>query len=73
MPTEKEYVIRLSGFDLGQLLDDLEARAVAWRNTATYLTTGQVRTGKDAVDAVLLTEETFQEATVASSWKYVIQ
>ncbi len=37
----KEYVIRLNAFDLGQLIDGLEARAVAWRNTATYRTTGE--------------------------------
>jgi hypothetical protein len=37
----KEYVIRLNGFDLGQLLDGLEARANAWHHTALYLDTGQ--------------------------------
>jgi len=40
MPLDKEYVIRLNGFDLGQMLDGLEARANAWRNTITYFTTG---------------------------------
>lgn len=44
MPLDKEYVIRLNGFDLGQLIDGLEARANAWRNTATYLTTGETPT-----------------------------
>ncbi len=36
----KEYVIRLNGLDLGQLIDGLEARATAWRLTAIYLETG---------------------------------
>lgn len=44
MPTDKEYVIRLNSHDLGQLLDGLEARATAWRNTATYLNTGEAPT-----------------------------
>lgn len=44
MPHDKEYVIRLNGFDLGQLLDGLEVRATAWRNTATYMTTGEAPT-----------------------------
>ena len=44
MPTDKKYVIRLNGLDLGQLLDDLEGQADAWRNTATYLTTGEAPT-----------------------------
>jgi len=39
MPIDKEYVIHLSGLDLGQLLDGLEVRARAWRDTATYLET----------------------------------
>ncbi|MFN6114771.1 MAG: hypothetical protein ACK46C_02710 [Flavobacteriales bacterium] len=38
---EKDYVIRLNAFDLGQLLDGLEVRANAWRHTAEYLETGQ--------------------------------
>jgi hypothetical protein len=37
---EKDYVIRLNAFELGQLLDGLEARANAWRHTAEYLETG---------------------------------
>ena len=44
MPPLAEYIIRLNAFDLGQLLDGLEARAQAWRNTATYLTTGEAPT-----------------------------
>jgi hypothetical protein len=40
MNNDKEYVIRLSAFDLGQLMDGLEVRARAWRDTATYLRTG---------------------------------
>lgn len=44
MNPDKEYVIHLNPFDLGQLLDGLEARTHAWRNTATYLTTGEAPT-----------------------------
>lgn len=42
MPHDKEYVIRLNGFDLGQLIDGLEVRARAWRDTARYLETGEL-------------------------------
>ena len=45
MPHDKEYVIRLNGLDLGQLIDGLEARATAWRITATYLETGEAPDG----------------------------
>ena len=45
MPHDKEYVIRLNGLDLGQLIDGLEARATAWRLTATYLETGDAPDG----------------------------
>ncbi|MCL4281811.1 MAG: hypothetical protein KJZ58_06060 [Flavobacteriales bacterium] len=41
MPIDKEYIIRLNGFELGQLLDGLEVRARAWRDTAIYLETGE--------------------------------
>ena len=41
MPIDKEYIIRLNGFDLSQLLDGLEVRARAWRDTATKLETGE--------------------------------
>ncbi|MGB3870857.1 MAG: hypothetical protein WA937_15485 [Flavobacteriales bacterium] len=41
MPIDKEYIIRLNGFDLGQLLDGLEVRARAWRDTANHLETGE--------------------------------
>ena len=41
MTHDKEYVIRLNGLDLGQLIDGLEARADAWRLTAVYLETGE--------------------------------
>jgi len=44
MHIDKEYVIRLNSFDLGQLIDGLDARATAWRNTATYLTIGEAPT-----------------------------
>jgi hypothetical protein len=45
MNHDKEYVIRLNGLDLGQLLDGLEARATAWRLTASYLETGEAPDG----------------------------
>lgn len=45
MPHDKEYVIRLNGLDLGQLIDGLEARADAWRLTAEYLETGEAPVG----------------------------
>ncbi len=41
MPPSPEYIIRLNSFDLGQLLDGLEVRARAWRDTANYLETGE--------------------------------
>jgi hypothetical protein len=45
MNIDKEYVIRLSGLDLGQVIDGLEARAQAWRSTAHYLETGEAPEG----------------------------
>jgi hypothetical protein len=45
MNHDKEFVIRLNGLDLGQLIDGLEARATAWRHTATYLETGEAPDG----------------------------
>lgn len=45
MNHDKEYVIRLSGFDLGQVIDGLEVRANAWRLTAGYLETGEAPEG----------------------------
>jgi hypothetical protein len=38
---QKIYRIGLDDFDLGQLLDGLEARAVAWDKTADYHRTGE--------------------------------
>lgn len=37
----RTYRIELDGFDLGQLLDGLEARADAWEKTAHYHRTGE--------------------------------
>ena len=37
----KTYRIELDSFDLGQLLDGLEARADAWEKTAQYHRTGE--------------------------------
>ncbi|MCO6483341.1 MAG: hypothetical protein J5I62_11180 [Flavobacteriales bacterium] len=45
MLPDKEFIIRLNGFDLGQLLDGLEARATAWRHTAEYMETGEAPEG----------------------------
>ncbi|HNI04352.1 MAG TPA: hypothetical protein PL010_06930 [Flavobacteriales bacterium] len=45
MDHDKEYVIRLSGSDLGQVIDGLEARTSAWHHTATYLETGEAPDG----------------------------
>ena len=63
MQADKEYVIRLKAFDLGQLIDGLEARADAWRNTANYITTGEAPTDdflaeecRDAEEAERLAE-----------------
>lgn len=42
MHNDKEYVIRLNAFDLGQLIDGLEVRHRAWRDTAAYLRTGEM-------------------------------
>ena len=41
MLIDKEYIIRLNAFDLGQLLDGLEVRARAWRDTANYHESGE--------------------------------
>jgi hypothetical protein len=38
---KKTYVLRLDDHDLGQLLDGLEARAIAWAKTADYHRTGE--------------------------------
>ena len=63
MPLDKEYIIRLNGFDIGQLLDGLEVRANAWRHTAEYLETGTLPNADfvmeecdDAREAVQLAE-----------------
>ena len=42
MKNDKEYLIRLSAFDLGQHIDGLEVRLRAWRDTADYLRTGEI-------------------------------
>jgi hypothetical protein len=38
----KTFQITLEDFDLGQLLDGLNARAEAWRKTADYMGTGEL-------------------------------
>ena len=45
MPHDKKYAIRLSGLDLGQVIDGREARSNDWRLTATYLETGKAPDG----------------------------
>lgn len=45
MLPDKEFIIRLNGFDLGQLVDGLEVRADAWRLTAEYMETGEAPEG----------------------------
>jgi hypothetical protein len=37
----RTYLLRLDGFDLGQVLDGLEIRAEAWEKTAEYHRTGK--------------------------------
>lgn len=59
---EREYVIRLNGFDLGQMLDGLETRASAWRNTATYLSTGEAPTADFAAEECTDADEALQLA-----------
>jgi len=76
MPHDKEYVIRLNGLDLGQLIDGLEARADAWRLTAVYLETGKPLAGfvieecSDAEEARWIAEH-YQRIirTVAEQWE----
>ncbi len=45
MNHDREYIIRLNGIDLGQVIDGLEMRATAWLHTAAYLETGEVPDG----------------------------
>ncbi|HMN04114.1 MAG TPA: hypothetical protein PKD45_00140 [Flavobacteriales bacterium] len=42
MDQDKEFIIRLNRIDLGQVIDGLEVRARAWRDTANYLHTGEL-------------------------------
>ncbi|HRF80261.1 MAG TPA: hypothetical protein PL070_09245 [Flavobacteriales bacterium] len=62
MNHDKEFVIRLNGLDLGQVIDGLEARATTWKLTATYLETGEAPDGfvveecSDAEEARLIAE-----------------
>jgi hypothetical protein len=37
----RKFTIQLDDFDLGQVLDGLEARAVIWEKTAEFHRTGQ--------------------------------
>jgi len=37
----RKYKLELDDFDLGQLLDGLETRAVIWENTAEFHRTGE--------------------------------
>ncbi|MCC6839076.1 MAG: hypothetical protein IT230_02845 [Flavobacteriales bacterium] len=62
MNHDREYIIRLNGIDLGQVIDGLEMRATAWLHTAAYLETGEAPDGfvieecEDAEEARRLTE-----------------
>jgi hypothetical protein len=76
MNHDKEFVIRLNGLDLGQLIDGLEARATAWRLTATYLETGEAPDGfvieecSDAEEARRIAEHYGGIiSTVVEQWK----
>jgi hypothetical protein len=37
----RKFTIELDDFDLGQVLDGLEARAVSWKKTAKFHRTGK--------------------------------
>lgn len=62
MYNDKEYVIRLSAFDLGQLIDGLEVRTRAWRDTADYLRTGELPSADFVMDECRDAEEAEQLA-----------
>lgn len=62
MQHDKEYVIRLNGFDLGQLLDGLEVRSRVWRDTATYLETGEMPSSDFVVEECTDAKEALQLA-----------
>lgn len=62
MQRDKEYVIRLNGFDLGQMLDGLEVRARAWRDTAVYLETGEAPSSDFVVEECADAEEALRLA-----------
>lgn len=49
MNHDREYIIRLNGIDLGQVIDGLEMRATAWLHTAAYLETGEVPEDRKSV------------------------
>jgi hypothetical protein len=76
MRNDKEFVIRLTGHDLGQVIDGLEARAEAWRLTAVYLDTGEAPDGfvieecSDAEEARRIAEH-YQRIirTVVEQWE----
>ena len=62
MQHDKEYVIRLNSFDLGQMLDGLEVRARAWRDTEVYLETGEMPSSDFVVEECTDAKEALQLA-----------
>jgi len=64
----KTYRIELDEFDLGQLLDGLEVRAAAWKNTATYH-----RTGKSSAQFIVGERNAPAEADrIAAHYRFII-
>ena len=64
----KMYRIELNDFDLGQLLDGLEARATAWERTADYH-----HTGKSPLDFIIEESNDADEAGgIAKHYRSII-
>lgn len=65
----KIYRIELDDLDLGQVIDGLEARAVAWEKTAEYHRTGELPTD-------ILVEEcrdAEEAASIASHYREILE
>lgn len=64
----KTYRNEMNGLDLGQLLDELEARAEAWEKTADYH-----RTGESPVDFIVEEAKGADEASqIAAHYRSII-
>jgi hypothetical protein len=61
------YSIRLSGHDLGQLLDGLEVRAETWEKTAAYH-----RTGESPADFIIECGDAKEAERIASHYRSII-